>query len=120
MIRRIVLVILAFPLGAWMIFDGIHVLAYGKYFGPEKPGPWSLLVAKAGINPFQLGPLFILYGFLWLVCLFAVLRGKSWGRTVGILVSIVSLWYLPFGTITSVLCIGLLSTWKKRPGNARQ
>src|SRR4051812_37681062 len=35
--------------GGWMVFDGIHVLLRGKYFGPDKPGPWSHLFTALGI-----------------------------------------------------------------------
>jgi len=114
MIRRIILGFLAFPLGGWMLFDGIHVLTYGKYFGPERPGPWSLLIVKIGVDPFSLGPLFILYGLLWLVFPIALLSGRSWGRTGSLLLAIATLWYLPFGTLTAILYIILLNVWKSR------
>ena len=63
-----------------MIFDGIHVLTTGKYFGPEKPGPWSDLVSFVGIDPFDLGIPLIILGFLWLLFLVGLLlsRSRSW------------------------------------------
>jgi hypothetical protein len=108
MIRRIVLVILIFPMALWMLFDGIHVLVEGKYFGPPKPGPWSILFIKAGIDPFSLGPMFILFGVAWLVCLSAFLARQTWGRPAMLAMAVLSLWYLPFGTFSAVLCIALL------------
>ena len=66
MIVKILVSLIALAVGGWMIFDGIHVLSTGKYFGPDKPGPWSDLVAAVGIEPFGLGPVFITFGTLWL------------------------------------------------------
>ena len=94
--------------GGWMIFDGVHVMLRGKYFGPEKPGPWSILFSRAGIDPFRLGPMFVLFGVCWIVFLIALSRGQTWGLYGGAAVAIASLWYLPLGTILSVVYLGLL------------
>lgn len=91
-----------------MIFDGIHVLARGKYFGPPDPGPWSNLVTRVGLNPFSLGPLFIVLGACWIVFLIAMLRGQPWGRTGAVVVAVASLWYVPVGTVLSVIYLALL------------
>ena len=94
--------------GGWMLFDGIHVMLRGKYFGPETPGPWSVLFTRIGINPFRLGPIFILFGTLWLVFLAATLRGFTWGRYAAIAVAVATLWYLPLGTILAIIYLALL------------
>ena len=94
--------------GGWMIVDGVHVMLRGKYIGPEKPGPWSVPFTKLGIDPFRLGPMFIGLGALWLICLVAVLSGQAWGKYAAAAVAIASLWYLPLGTILSLVYIVLL------------
>lgn len=94
--------------GGWMVFDGVHVMLRGKYFGPEKPGPWSVLFARVGIDPFRLGPMFVALGVLWVVFLVALLCGRTWGWYGAAGMAVLSLWYLPLGTILSLLYLGLL------------
>jgi hypothetical protein len=91
-----------------MIFDGVHVLARGKYFGPPRPGPWSIPFERLGVNPFSLGPLFITLGTLWFVFAVAALAGQPWGRAGAAIVAIASLWYFPLGTILSLIYLALL------------
>ena len=114
MILKLFAAVVACTAGGWMIFDGIHVMVRGKYFGPEKPGPWSLLFAKLGVDPFSVGPLFILLGVLWLVFLVAMLAGQPWGWYGAVVVAAASLWYLPLGTVLSVVYVGLLVAGKSR------
>src|SRR3954463_270147 len=89
--------------GGWMLFDGVHVMLRGKYFGPEKPGPWSVPFARMGIDPFRLGPMFVLFGILWLVFLVALLRGHPWGWYGALTIAVMSLWYFPLGTVLSLI-----------------
>jgi hypothetical protein len=37
MLVRATLILIALFVGGWMVFDGIHVLIYGRFFGPENP-----------------------------------------------------------------------------------
>jgi hypothetical protein len=37
MLFRATLILIALFVGGWMVFDGIHVLIYGRFFGPENP-----------------------------------------------------------------------------------
>ena len=108
MILKLAIAVVALLAGGWMIFDGVHVLARGKYFGPERPGPWRIPFERLGVNPFSLGPLFIGLGVLWLVFATAALAGHGWGRIGAAIVAIASLWYFPLGTILSVIYLGLL------------
>jgi len=64
---KILLALVGVLAGGWMIVDGVHVMLRGKYIGPEKPGPWSILFVKLGVDPFRLGPLFVAFGVLWIV-----------------------------------------------------
>lgn len=106
--RKASLLTLSLLCGAWMVFDGVHVLAAGKYFGPEKPGPWSGLVAALGLDPFALGPAFIVLGLLWLMFATGTARGWQWTRRAGLLAASLTLWYLPFGTLIALAVLALL------------
>jgi hypothetical protein len=100
--------------GLWMLIDGISVLANGKYIGPEKPGPWASLISLAGIDVFKLGPLFISFGVAWLIFVGALFSDATWARSFGVVLSIATLWYLPFGTLISVVVLAALIFFIKR------
>jgi hypothetical protein len=88
--------------GLWMLIDGVYVIANGKYIGPEKPGPWASLISNTGIDVFKLGPVFVSFGVAWLVFVGALVLDASWARKLGMVLSILTLWYLPFGTLISI------------------
>lgn len=102
---KILVSILGLLNGIYMLMDGIYVMLKGKYIGPEKPGPWSGLFQHFGVNVFKLGPLFIVFGLLWLVWIYSLWSGQSWSRLYGIVISIATLWYLPVGTIFSLIVL---------------
>ena len=91
--------------GLWMLIDGIYVTANGKYIGPEKPGPWASLISLTGVDVFKLGPVFILFGVAWLVFGGALRSDATSARTFGVVLSIATLWYLPFGTLISLVVL---------------
>lgn len=91
--------------GVWMLVDGIYVILNGKYIGPEKPGPWASLASLTGVDVFKLGPVFVLYGIAWLVFVAVFWFDKPWARTFGIVLSLLTLWYLPFGTLISIIVL---------------
>jgi hypothetical protein len=99
--------------GLWMLIDGIYVLASGKYIGPEKPGPWASLVSMTGVDVFKLGPLFVLFGVAWLVFAGAFFSGSAWAKSVGLILSVLTLWYLPFGTLISIIVLIILIVFLK-------
>lgn len=94
--------------GLWMLIDGIYVIANGKYIGPEKPGPWAAILSLSGVDVFKLGPLFIGFGLAWLVFGGAFMSDASGAKTFGLVLSVLTLWYLPFGTVISIIVIGTL------------
>jgi hypothetical protein len=100
---KILITILGFLNGGYMLLDGIFVLLKGKYIGPEKPGPWTSLFYKLNIDVFKLGPLFIIWGVLWLTWLYALWTHQQWAYLFGLIISIMTLWYLPVGTIFSLI-----------------
>lgn len=113
---KILITILGLINGGFMLIDGIYVMINGKYIGPEKPGPWSNIFAKFEINVFKLGPLFITFGILWLIWIFGIWTNQSWVYIFGILISILTLWYLPVGTLFSIIVLVVLLTSKSKLG----
>src|SRR5438045_9421342 len=97
-----------------MIFDGSHFLIYDKYFGHEKPGPWIVIVSFIGLKPFKLGVPFIVTVVLWLLFLVGILIHRSWAWYGALVTAIASLWFLPIGTLFSVIYIVLLLVFRSK------
>ena len=97
-----------------MLIDGIYVLLKGKYMGPEKPGPWANLFYGLSIDVFKLGPLFILFGMLWIGWLIGIWSNQNWVITFGVVISILTLWYLPVGTLFSIVILLVLIFWRNK------
>lgn len=102
--------------GGYMLLDGIFVLLKGKYIGPEKPGPWAYLFSRLGIDVFRLGPLFIVFGLLWLTWLYGLWTSQAWAYTFGITICILTFWYLPVGTIFSLIILLVLLFARQKTG----
>lgn len=109
---RIVVVIIAIVVGGWLTFDGIRALTKGDYVtsADGKLGPWSSVVSKFGLEPRSavMKWLHVILGVAWLlsgVCYFA---GISAGRPALLVCSGLTLWYLPVGTLLSIVQIALL------------
>jgi hypothetical protein len=102
--------------GGYMLLDGVFVMLNGKYIGPEKPGPWANIFYELDINVFDLGPLFIVFGLFWLIWLYALWTNKNRVYTFGIIISILTLWYLPLGTLFSLIILVILLTGKQKSG----
>lgn len=113
---KILITILGLVTGGYMLLDGIFVMSKGKYIGPEKPGPWASLFYQLEINVFKLGPLFILFGLLWLGWIFTLWTNHPRAFPFGILLCILTLWYLPFGTLFSFIILAVLLLYKQKTG----
>ncbi|WP_074237342.1 hypothetical protein [Chitinophaga niabensis] len=113
---KILITILGLLNGGYMLLDGIFVIVRGKFIGPEKPGPWANLFYKLNVNVFKLGPLFITFGLLWLMWVYSIWANQPRAYIPGMLVCILSLWYLPIGTIFSIIIIAVLLFAKQRVG----
>jgi hypothetical protein len=113
---KILITLLGILNGCYMLIDGVFVMIKGKYIGPEKPGPWANLFYKLDFNVFKFGPLFIIYGLLWLIWIFALWSNQTWAFSFGILLSIMTLWYLPIGTIFSIIIITILILYRQKLG----
>ena len=113
---KILITILGLLNGGYMLLDGIFVMLKGKYIGPEKPGPWASIFYKFDINVFKLGPLFIAFGILWLTWLYGLWTNQNWAYYFGIIISILTLWYLPVGTVFSLVILVILVTARRKLG----
>lgn len=113
---KMLITILGFLNGAYMLVDGLFVMMKGKYIGPEKPGPWANIFYKLDIDVFKLGPLFIIFGLAWLAWLYALWTSQSWAYTLGIFISVLTLWYLPVGTLFSLIILATLIFLKQKLG----
>lgn len=114
MIIKVIISLIALFVGGWMIFDGINVLSTGKYFGPQKPGLWSDVVSFAGLDPFKFGIPFILLGILWILFPAAMLFHQTWAWYGALLTAILTLWYLPMGTVVSLVYIVMLLVFRSK------
>lgn len=105
---RILLIIFALINGGYMLADGIYVLINGKFIGPEKPGPWALVFERLDVNVFRIGPMFVLFGVVWLAFAAGLFTEKFWTIYLGAAISILTIWYFPIGTLLSVAVIVLI------------
>lgn len=108
---RISVIIIAVLIGGWFAMDGTRALTRGDYFtrGGEL-GPWSRVVSSVGIDPrgFGMKATHVALGLLWLgaAILFSTRASIGWHLLAGC--SVLSLWYLPLGTVLSIVELALL------------
>jgi hypothetical protein len=109
-------VVLALVEGGWLAFDGGHAMITGDYVTLQSPdrrgqlGPWSVVVVAVGIEPrstlmkgIHLG---LGLGFLATTACFAF--GLPGARNGMILCALLTLWYLPLGTLLSLVQLVVL------------
>jgi hypothetical protein len=119
--RLIVLLFTAIEAG-WMAFDGLRALRVGSLVTPAagpyagQVGPWSLLVSPLGIEPNGrlMHVVFAVYGLAWLAIGVAFYLRRPWAWHAMLGAAIGSLWFLPFGTLFSLIQIVLLWIWRAR------
>jgi hypothetical protein len=120
------IIVLALGPGLFMTFDGLRALILGDYLTPTtgrfagQLGPWSDVVVTVGIAPRSptMKIAFVLFGLAWLWGIGGFLRGTRWSTRALVVVAIGTLWYLPVGTLMSVLVLiglGLLRRRSNRP-----
>lgn len=111
-----IVVLFALIEGGWLAFDGGHALVTGEYVTPSSGpyagqlGPWSKLVAAVGIDPRStlMKSIHLGLGVAWVVVLVCFSLGVSWAWLGMLICAFAGLWYLPFGTLLSVIQIVLL------------
>jgi hypothetical protein len=103
---RLLLIFAAAVQGMWMPADGIHALRSGHYYG-SRLGPWAEVVSRVGIDPnssTMMGT-FVALGVLWLVVLALITTRARQALTLALLAAVMTLWFLPIGTLLSAMTI---------------
>ena len=113
---RSIVIILALLQAGWMTFDGTRAFVVGDYVTPTSGayagelGPWSKIILAAGIEPRSplMKAIFVVYGVAWLIIISFFAQKLRWTSWAMLVAAAGSLWYLPVGTISSMLQIALL------------
>ena len=111
-----VIAVLGLMQGAWLTFDGSRAFIVGDYVTPSSGdyagqlGPWSKVVAAIGIPPRStlMKSIHVGLGIAWLLCTVAFIARAPWAWSAMLACSVLSLWYLPFGTLFGLIQIVLL------------
>lgn len=113
---RVAIAVLATLMGCWLTYDGTRALTQGDYTTPQsgpyagRLGPWSSLVSAVGLNPrsVTIKALHVSLGLFWLLGALAFIAKPHLGRPTLVVLSVCTLWYLPFGTVLAVIELTLL------------
>ncbi len=105
-----------------MTFDGVRALIVGDYLTPAtgpfagQLGPWSHVVSAVGIAPrsSMMKVVFVTFGVAWLGATAAFLLRKRRSASALAVLAIATLWYLPVGTLISVLILTGLELLRAR------
>ena len=119
---RVVILLFTFVEAGWLALDGTRALVVGDFITPRsgpyagQVGPWRHLVQPLGVNPrgTPVKILFAVYGWTWLLLAVAFARGASWSWGAMLIAATGTLWFLPFGTIASIVQIILLVALRAR------
>ena len=111
-----VVLVLAIIEGGWLAFDGGRALVVGDYVTPRtgqyagQLGPWAKLVTAVGIEPRStfMKSVHLVLGVTWLVVAVCFAFRIPWAWSGMLVCAVLSLWYLPFGTLLSLIQIALL------------
>lgn len=123
-ILRILSLVIPLVLGSWLIFDGSRAFVVGDYITPSSGpyagqlGPWSRIVSAVGLEPRSVlvKSLHIGLGVVWLAALALGICQEVPGRWTLGFAACCTLWYLPVGTVLSVVelvLLGVISTRAK-------
>ena len=114
-------IILGFLLGTWMVTDGLHRIITGDFIRLRgQLGPWAHLVARAGVNPMQMGVPIASLGVLWMFVPNLYLFQNRQTAWCGMLVLIAaSAWYLGPATLVLGVTLVLLLLPSTRAGLGR-
>jgi hypothetical protein len=116
LLLRSILLVLALLEGGWLAFDGGRALLVGDFVTPRQGpaagrlGPWAEVVSAIGIEPRStfMKSIHVVLGATWLVVAGAFLRRATWSWWGMLACAAATLWYLPVGTLLSVVQIVLL------------
>ncbi|BBO23554.1 conserved hypothetical protein [Candidatus Nitrosymbiomonas proteolyticus] len=107
---------LAFIEGGWLAFDGGRALVVGDYVTPTSGqyagqlGPWAKVVSAVGIEPRStlMKSIHLGLGVAWLVVMICFALRLPWAWAGMVACAALGLWYLPFGTLLSIVQVVLL------------
>jgi hypothetical protein len=117
---RIAILLCVLVEAGWMAFDGSRALIVGNYIAPKSGphqgeiGPWRHVVSAVGIDPHgtPMKAVFSIYGFVWLLLAVAFARGLPWSWTAMLVAAIGAVWFVPVGTVLSVIQVALLLVFR--------
>ncbi len=118
--RVLILLCTLFEAG-WMAFDGSQAMITGHLLGPTSGahagelGPWRYIVQKVGVNPGgkPMRLFFMIYGWGWLLIAGGFAARQPWSWTTMVIAAAGALWFLPLGTLLSLMQLALLLTWRQ-------
>lgn len=121
-----IVVVLARIEGGWLAFDGGHALVTGDYVTPSSGqyagqlGPWSKLVSAVGIEPrsILIKLIHVTIGIMWVVVIVCFVCRLPWAWRGMVFCAGAGLWYLPFGTMLSLIQLLLLMLPALRAGTS--
>ena len=98
-------------------YTGDLVLVTGEYVTPSSGeyagqlGSWSKLVSSVGIDPRStlMKSIHLILGLVWVGTIVCFILRMPWAWRGVLFCAVAGLWYLPFGTLQSVIQIVLLS-----------
>ena len=94
---------LAIISGGYLVIDAIHQFVVGDFLRiGGQLGPWAVLVGAVGIDPLSMGPVFLVIGVAQVAAATMSLLRRPWGDSLVLAFAVGTLWYLIFGTISSV------------------
>ena len=73
-------------------------------------GPWAQVVSAVGIEPRStlMKSIHLVLGLTWIGIMICFVLRESWAWSGMVLCAVLALWYLPFGTVLSLIQIVLL------------
>jgi len=106
---RIAAAALAIINGGYLVIDAIRRFIVGDFFRiGGQLGPWAVLVGAAGIDPLSMGPVFLVIGVAQVAAASLLLLRRPWGDMLVLALAVGTLWYLLFGTVSSMIQIALI------------
>ena len=126
--KRLTVIVGALLLGGFMLLDGGRALLVGDYFTPRSGpyagqlGPWAALVSRVGVAPrgTLMKVIFVALGASWLLALASYIRRPLEGRSALPVLALASMWYLPVGTILSVIILAMLAPHRPRARRGKE
>lgn len=113
---RWTVVVLAVANAGWMLFDGSRALVVGDYVTPSSGeyagqlGPWAAVIEIVGLDPRSnvVKAVFVSYGIAGLLLAAGFAMNLPGTRQGLLILAVLGLWYVPFGTVANVLILMLL------------